>query len=228
MHALAELMDNATRFSAAGSEVLVSVQEAEAGLLILVEDGGVGLQDRERRRAEALVAGPADLSTLPGSGLGLASVGRVAARYGLTVSFRPSAQGGTTAALLIPRSLVVPPIPDPVPVPAEPVAAGVAAPSAPPRGADLPKRAPGRTRPARPGPGATGPAPDGASRPAPDGAALGDSPVPGDPALGGPAAAPGAAAGRRPDPAARFAAFRQAAGDQAQPGAPTRPETEAP
>ncbi|MFI5065728.1 MAG: sensor histidine kinase [Streptosporangiales bacterium] len=126
MHALAELMDNATRFSAAGSEVHVSVQEAEAGLLILVKDGGVGLQGREHRRAEALVAGPADLSTLPGSGLGLASVGRVAARYGLTVSFRPSGQGGTTAALLIPRRLVVPAIPDPVPVPvpAEPVPAG--------------------------------------------------------------------------------------------------------
>ena len=92
MHALAELMDNATRFSAAGSEVHVSVQEAEAGLLILVEDVGVGLQGRERRRAEALVAGPADLSTLPGSGLGLASVGRVAGRYGLAVSFRPSAR----------------------------------------------------------------------------------------------------------------------------------------
>ncbi|MFI5066092.1 MAG: hypothetical protein ACHP9Z_19230, partial [Streptosporangiales bacterium] len=71
-------------------------------------------------------------------------------------------------------------------------------------------------------------APDAPSRPSPDGAALGDRPVPGDPALGGPGAAPGEAAGRRPDPAARFAAFRQAAGDQAQPGAPTRPETEAP
>ncbi len=120
MHALAELMDNATRFSAAGSEVRVSVQEAEAGALILVEDGGVGLQGRARRRAQVLVSGPADLSTLPGSGLGLASVGRVAARYGLTVSFGPSALGGTTAALMIPRPLVVPAAPDPVPAAAEP------------------------------------------------------------------------------------------------------------
>ena len=121
------------------------------------------------------------------------------------------------------------------------MAVGAAAPAVPPRGADLPKRAPGRTLPARPGPGGAGPAPDGPSRPSPEGAAVGDGPVPGAPALGGPAlggpalggpdAAPGEAAGRRPDPAARFAAFRQSAGhagDQAQPGGPARPETEAP
>ena len=165
MHALAELMDNATRFSAAGSEVHVSVQEADAGLLILVEDDGVGLRGRGRRRAEALVAGPADLSTLPGSGLGLASVGRVAARYGLTVSFRPSAQGGTTAALMIPRPLVVPVRPDPEPVPAEPVTAGVAGAAAAPRAAELPRRAPGRTLPAQPGLAAAALPPDG---PTPD------------------------------------------------------------
>ena len=215
MHALAELMDNATRFSAAGSEVRVSVQEAEAGALILVEDGGVGLQGRARRRAQVLVSGPADLSTLPGSGLGLASVGRVAARYGLTVSFGPSALGGTTAALMIPRPLVVPAAPDPVPAAAEPGRrragpARVAGPAAP-RRADLPRRAPGRTLSARRGPAAAALSPDGPpplspDRPAPDGPAP-DDVAPDDMAPDGPApdgtAPDGPAADDRPAPGGR-------------------------
>lgn len=106
MHALAELMDNATAFSAHGSAVHVYVEEEDAGLVVTIEDSGLGMRRRERDRAEQVVSQPLDLATLPGTRLGLAVVGRVAARYGLTVSFRPSSRGGTGVVVMIPRPLI--------------------------------------------------------------------------------------------------------------------------
>jgi anti-sigma regulatory factor (Ser/Thr protein kinase) len=109
MHALAELMDNAAAFSAHGSEVHVYVEDEDAGVVVTIEDSGLGMRRRERTRAEGLVAEPLDLSTLPGTRLGLAVVGRVATRYRLSVNFRPSSRGGTGVVLMIPRALIAQP-----------------------------------------------------------------------------------------------------------------------
>jgi anti-sigma regulatory factor (Ser/Thr protein kinase) len=106
MHALAELLDNATAFSAHNSAVHVYVEEEDAGLVVTIEDSGLGMRRRERDRAEQAVSRPLDLATLPGTRLGLPVVGRVAARYGLTVSFRPSSRGGTGVLVMIPRPLI--------------------------------------------------------------------------------------------------------------------------
>jgi anti-sigma regulatory factor (Ser/Thr protein kinase) len=111
MHALAELMDNATAFSTHGSEVHVYVEEEDAGLVIMIEDSGLGMRRRERDRAEVLVTRQLDLSTLQGTRLGLAVVGKVADRYGLSVNFRPSSRGGTGVVVLIPRALITQPGP---------------------------------------------------------------------------------------------------------------------
>jgi signal transduction histidine kinase len=109
MHALAELMDNATSFSAHGSEVHVYVEEEDVGLVVTIEDSGLGMRRRERDRAEELVSQPLGLATLPGTRLGLAVVGRICARYGLNVNFRPSSRGGTGVVVMVPRPLVAPP-----------------------------------------------------------------------------------------------------------------------
>jgi hypothetical protein len=82
------------------------VEEEDAGLVVTIEDSGLGMRRRERDRAEQVVSQPLDLATLPGTRLGLAVVGRVAARYGLTVSFRPSSRGGTGVVVMIPRPLI--------------------------------------------------------------------------------------------------------------------------
>ncbi len=111
MHALAELMDNATTFSAHGNEVHVYVDEEDAGVVVTIEDSGLGMRPRERDHAARLVSEPLDLRTLSGTRLGLAVVGRLADKYGLTVSFRPSARGGTGVVLLIPRLLITQPRP---------------------------------------------------------------------------------------------------------------------
>ncbi|MCD9902791.1 ATP-binding protein [Streptomyces sp. MT29] len=95
MHALAELLDNAANFSPPTAEVHVYVEEVPAGIVITVEDSGLVMSEVQLRRAEkAVSADHQDLTNLSGTRLGLAVVGRLARKHGLTVSFRPSARGG--------------------------------------------------------------------------------------------------------------------------------------
>ncbi|CAM5598430.1 histidine kinase [Streptomyces spiroverticillatus] len=135
MHALAELLDNAANFSPPTAEVHVYVEEVPAGVIITVEDSGLVMSDVQLRRAERAVCAetPLDLTSLSGTRLGLAVVGCLARKHNLTVSFRPSARGGTGALMLLPQELltqVVPQVPvAPVPVQAAPVPVRAVAPA---------------------------------------------------------------------------------------------------
>ncbi|WP_344316463.1 sensor histidine kinase [Streptomyces javensis] len=107
MHALAELMDNAASFSPPTEEVHVYVEETHAGVVVTVEDGGLVMGPAALDRAQKAVSSESlDLMTLSGTRLGLAVVGCLARKHGLTVSFRPSARGGTGVVVLIPQQLV--------------------------------------------------------------------------------------------------------------------------
>jgi signal transduction histidine kinase len=116
MHALAELMDNATSFSPPSEEVHVYVEEIHTGIVVTVEDGGLAMSSAALERAEQAVSAEAlDLATLSGTRLGLAVVGCRARKHGLTVSFRPSSRGGTGVVVMIPRQLVTQPAPEAAP-----------------------------------------------------------------------------------------------------------------
>ncbi|MDL4775483.1 ATP-binding protein [Actinomadura xylanilytica] len=110
MHALAELMDNAAVFSTRDHEVHVYVEEVDSGIVIVVEDAGIGMRKRERARAERQVTSPDTETNLSKERLGLAVVGRLAKKHGLRISFRPSARGGIGAVMWIPRTLVTEPL----------------------------------------------------------------------------------------------------------------------
>ena len=109
MHALAELLDNAANFSPPTAEVHLYVEEVPAGVIVSVEDSGLVMGDIQLRRAERAVSGDsAELGGLTGTRLGLAVVGRLARKYGLKVSYRPSARGGTGVLMLVPQDILVP------------------------------------------------------------------------------------------------------------------------
>ncbi|MFD8252299.1 ATP-binding protein [Streptomyces werraensis] len=109
MHALAELLDNAANFSPPTAEVHVYVEEVPAGVIVSVEDSGLVMGEAQLRRAERAVSGESTgLGGLTGTRLGLAVVGRLARRYGLRVSYRPSARGGTGVLVLLPQDILVP------------------------------------------------------------------------------------------------------------------------
>ncbi|MDF9805677.1 putative regulator of Ras-like GTPase activity (Roadblock/LC7/MglB family)/signal transduction histidine kinase [Streptomyces sp. HB372] len=129
MHALAELLDNAANFSPPTAEVHVYVEEVPAGIVITVEDSGLVMSEVQLRRAEkAVSAENQDLTNLSGTRLGLAVVGRLARKHGLTVSFRPSARGGTGALMMLPQDLISRSTAPTPTIPAQPQA--VAAPAA--------------------------------------------------------------------------------------------------
>ncbi|MGR8007898.1 ATP-binding protein [Streptomyces hypolithicus] len=107
MHLLAELMDNAANFSPPIDEVHVYVEEASAGIVVTIEDSGLKMAEAAMRRAAESVSGRVtDLSALQGTRLGLAVVGRLAVKYGISVSYRPSSRGGTGAVVLFPHQLI--------------------------------------------------------------------------------------------------------------------------
>ncbi|MCZ0974930.1 ATP-binding protein [Streptomyces albulus] len=162
MHALAEIMDNAASFSPPSSPVHVYVEEAQAGVVVSVEDSGLVMGEAALQRAQETVsADTLDLMSLSGTRLGLAVVGCLARKHGLNVSFRPSARGGTGVVVLIPQQLVT----ETRSAAEQPVAAPIAgaprsvvpAPDAPPkprpRNCPRPVRSRGRRRRRRPGGG---------------------------------------------------------------------------
>ncbi|ANB04628.1 histidine kinase [Streptomyces ambofaciens] len=107
MHALAEILDNAANFSPPTAEVHVYVEEVPAGVIVSVEDSGLVMGEVQLRRAQQAVSGDtAGIGGLTGTRLGLAVVGRLSAKYGLKVSFRPSARGGTGVLMLIPQDIL--------------------------------------------------------------------------------------------------------------------------
>lgn len=110
MHALAELVDNATKFSPPTEAVHVYVEELTTGVMITVEDAGLVMSPQALHRAQHAVSNdPLNLGTLSGTRLGLAVVGGLARKHGLSVNFRPSSRGGTGVLLLIPQQLITRP-----------------------------------------------------------------------------------------------------------------------
>ncbi|MEU9400973.1 ATP-binding protein [Streptomyces sp. NPDC048242] len=143
MHALAEILDNATNFSPPTAEVHVYVEEVPAGVIVSVEDSGLVMGDVQLRRAEKAVTGDVSgLGGLTGTRLGLAVVGRLSRKHGLKVSFRPSARGGTGVLMLVPQEILTSPVPpERVPPTALPAPVDVE----PEESDNLPRRRRGRT-----------------------------------------------------------------------------------
>ncbi|MFC8448554.1 ATP-binding protein [Kitasatospora sp. NPDC057223] len=110
IHALAELLDNATRYSPPQTNVHLTAVEVQTGIAIEIEDGGLSLSEEGRARAERMLKEAQagidlnDLGETPR--LGLAVVGRLAQAYGFQVSLRPSAYGGVRAVLIVPQELI--------------------------------------------------------------------------------------------------------------------------
>ncbi|MFI9045519.1 sensor histidine kinase [Streptomyces sp. NPDC053427] len=110
IHALAELLDNATRYSPPKTRVHLTAVEVHMGIAIEIEDGGIGLSEEARARAERMLTearAGIDLKDLGESPrLGLAVVGRLARAYDFQVSLPPSAYGGVRAVLTVPKASI--------------------------------------------------------------------------------------------------------------------------
>ncbi|GAA4918634.1 sensor histidine kinase [Streptomonospora salina] len=109
VHLLAELIENATQFSPAGSPVHVNCGRISGGAAVEVEDRGLGLTDQGyAEAARVLSESPEfDVMALPEEPrLGLFVVARLGARHGVAVRLRPSPYGGTSATAVLPDRLL--------------------------------------------------------------------------------------------------------------------------
>jgi K+-sensing histidine kinase KdpD len=108
--ALAELLDNATSYSAPDSPIDITTRAVPKGVCIIIDDAGVGMNEEEKKRAEALLSGRgpkgvAGLGNPPQ--FGFAVIGVLAAGYGFSVSVDSSSPyGGVRAVVLLPDGLL--------------------------------------------------------------------------------------------------------------------------
>jgi len=111
VHLLAELLDNALRYSPPVSQVRVSaVHTGKGGLVIEVSDIGLGMTEADLRVANTRLQSGGEVNPYTARHMGLFVVGRLAAQHGLIVRLRSTIAGepnsGTTAGVYVPNELL--------------------------------------------------------------------------------------------------------------------------
>ncbi|WP_026252357.1 sensor histidine kinase [Streptomyces sp. PsTaAH-124] len=109
IHLLAELVENATVFSAPNTQVLLRAGLVTSGLAVEVEDRGLGMPVGEQVRMNTLLADPdqADVAGLLADGrIGLFVVSQLAKRHGIDVRLQTNIYGGVQAVLVVPQALL--------------------------------------------------------------------------------------------------------------------------
>ncbi|MFF9346987.1 ATP-binding protein [Streptomyces sp. NPDC014734] len=157
---LAELLANATNYSAPGTPVEINIQAVPKGVCLIVDDAGLGMGQEEKDRAAALLAPQAAISVsslgIPPQ-FGFAVSGVLAARYGFRVSVDSvSPYGGVRAVVLLPDELLTTDAPVPAPAP---VAHDAGVSTLPRRQEPAPAPTPLFPPPQQPAPAAHSPAP---------------------------------------------------------------------
>ncbi|MGN9837748.1 sensor histidine kinase [Nonomuraea sp. H19] len=105
-HLVAELVENATIYSPPDTVVQIRGDQVSNGYAIEIEDKGLGLSPAEYGAYNAMLADPPEFDLADSDKLGLFVVAKLAARHGIKVLLRHSPFGGTTAIVLVPRSMV--------------------------------------------------------------------------------------------------------------------------
>jgi signal transduction histidine kinase len=109
IHLLAELVENATLFSAPQTQVLLRANLVTSGLAVEVEDRGLGMPPAEQHKMNALLADPDQVnvaSLLQDGRIGLFVVSQLARRHGIAVRLQTNIYGGIQAVLVMPQALL--------------------------------------------------------------------------------------------------------------------------
>ncbi len=107
-HLLAELTENAVRFSPPDAKVDIRTRRylnANGAQLLTIEDCGVGMPPASMESANRLLAEPPEVDLSVSRQLGFHVVARLAGRHDIAVSLTPTPGSGITAAVLIPAAL---------------------------------------------------------------------------------------------------------------------------
>ncbi|MFI7003652.1 ATP-binding protein [Nocardia sp. NPDC050175] len=114
-HLLAELIDNALRYSPPTTPVTLSVARAvDGGYLIEIIDRGLGMSTEDLRAINDRLSSGGEVTVETARRMGLFVVGRLAKRHTITANLRRTSttaqQPGVTASVHLPGALVAPPL----------------------------------------------------------------------------------------------------------------------
>jgi hypothetical protein len=106
VHALAELMDNATAYSPPTSPVLVEARRLSDRVVVEVVDAGVGLSAAQRDRLNERLTAPPPVDSEALRSTGLVVVAHIAAWHRMVVRLHNRRGGGTVAEVTLPSALL--------------------------------------------------------------------------------------------------------------------------
>jgi signal transduction histidine kinase/predicted regulator of Ras-like GTPase activity (Roadblock/LC7/MglB family) len=106
VHMLAELLENAATHSPATTQVIVCGHTVRGGLLISIVDEGQGIPEDQLRQLNGQLAHPPLADVAVTGHMGLFAVAHLAARHGIKVTLELPPNGGTTARLHLPATLI--------------------------------------------------------------------------------------------------------------------------
>jgi Nitrate and nitrite sensing len=107
IHLLAELVENATTYSPADTPVRIDANRVARGVVIEIEDHGLGMGEGQLTELNATLDDPPQFDLSGSDQLGLFIAGQLAKRHEVKVSLRDSPYGGVVAVVLIPSTLIV-------------------------------------------------------------------------------------------------------------------------
>jgi PAS domain S-box-containing protein len=96
------LLANAIKHTAPGTEILVRVESYDTGVLIAVEDRGPGVPETHRRAIFEVFNRGAAVASTPGTGIGLSLVSQFAALHGGRVWVQETPGGGASFRVFLP------------------------------------------------------------------------------------------------------------------------------
>src|SRR5215831_6838192 len=107
VHLLAEIIENATMFSAQGTQVTVSAHSLRSGgVLINVIDSGMGMTEDQLAQVNWRLENPPVADVEVSRHMGLFAVAHLAARHGVRVRLKAAASGGLIARVWLPGALI--------------------------------------------------------------------------------------------------------------------------
>ncbi|MFI1993298.1 nitrate- and nitrite sensing domain-containing protein [Actinoplanes sp. NPDC020271] len=104
---IAELLDNATRFSPPTTAVVAQGRRAGDRAVVQVEDRGLGITPEQLEVINRRLAEPAAVDVAAFRLMGFAVIARLAARHGIEVRLLPHRDGGTIAEITLPPEITV-------------------------------------------------------------------------------------------------------------------------
>jgi anti-sigma regulatory factor (Ser/Thr protein kinase) len=106
VHMLAELLENAATHSPATTQVIVCGHTVRGGLLISIVDDGQGMSEDQLRQLNGQLAHPPLADVAVTRHMGLFAVAHLAARHGIKVTLELPPNGGITARVHLPATLI--------------------------------------------------------------------------------------------------------------------------